>query len=62
ESYLYTDFNTELNKQTNKPICPVAPQPDRDVLITDQAKQVLTSTLIRIYDSNNVLRVRMGLW
>ena len=28
ESYLYTDFNTELNKQTNKPICPVAPQPD----------------------------------
>ncbi|MCO5779693.1 conserved phage C-terminal domain-containing protein, partial [Enterobacter hormaechei] len=39
---LYTDFNTELNKQTNKPICPVAPQPDGDVFITDQAKQVLT--------------------
>ncbi|HHB6676820.1 conserved phage C-terminal domain-containing protein [Enterobacter hormaechei] len=41
ESYLYTDFNAELNKQTNKPSCPVAPQPDREVLITDQAKVVL---------------------
>lgn len=42
ESYLYTDFNAELNNQTKKPICPVASQPDGEVLITDQAKQVLT--------------------
>lgn len=42
ESYLYTDFNAELDKQTNKPSCPVASQPDPEVLITDQAKQVLT--------------------
>jgi hypothetical protein len=25
-------------------------------------RMLITSTLIRIYDSNNVLRVRMGLW
>ncbi|EQA1140091.1 TPA: hypothetical protein HLU11_13200 [Escherichia coli] len=42
ESYLYTDFNAELNKQTNKPSCPVAPQPDPEVLITDNAILVLT--------------------
>ena len=42
ESYLYTDFNAELNNQTKKPICPVAPQPDPEVLITDNAILVLT--------------------
>ncbi|HAV2238623.1 TPA: hypothetical protein JHK35_003612 [Enterobacter cloacae] len=45
ESYLYTDFNTELNKQTNKPICPVAPQPDEVIsnhdLINNQAVSIL---------------------
>ncbi|EAA6647934.1 conserved phage C-terminal domain-containing protein [Salmonella enterica] len=41
ESYLYTDFNAELDIQTIKPSCQVARQPDRDVLITDQAKQIL---------------------
>lgn len=33
---------TENTTDIKNPICPVAPQPDRDVLITDQAKQVLT--------------------
>lgn len=42
ESYLYTDFNAELDKQTNKPLCPVASQPDPEVLITDKAILVLT--------------------
>lgn len=42
ESYLYTDFNAELDKQTNKPSCPVAAQPDPEVLITDNAILVLT--------------------
>ncbi|MCV2510178.1 conserved phage C-terminal domain-containing protein [Leclercia pneumoniae] len=42
ESYLYTDFNAELNKQTNKPSCPVASQPDPEVTITDNAILVLT--------------------
>lgn len=42
ESYLYTDFKTDLDIQTNKPSCPVAPQPDPEVLITDNAILVLT--------------------
>lgn len=42
ESYLYTDVKPDLDIQTNKPSCPVAAQPDREVLITDQAKSVLS--------------------
>ena len=34
--------NTTTDPSDKKPSCPVAPQPDGDVLITDQAKQVLT--------------------
>lgn len=34
--------NTTTDPSVKKPSCPVAPQPDGDVLITDQAKQVLT--------------------
>lgn len=50
ESYLYTDFNTDYNKQTNKTSCQVAPQPDDldvgrmpdpEVLLTDNSKLVL---------------------
>ncbi|HBM9903993.1 MULTISPECIES: conserved phage C-terminal domain-containing protein [unclassified Enterobacter] len=37
-----TENTTENTTDIKKPICPVASQPDRDVLITDQAKQVLT--------------------
>lgn len=37
-----TDVLTENTTDIKNPICPVAPQPDGDVLITDQAKQVLT--------------------
>ncbi|WP_336196243.1 conserved phage C-terminal domain-containing protein [Enterobacter hormaechei] len=37
-----TENTTENTTDIKKPICPVAPQPDSDVLITDQAKQVLT--------------------
>ncbi|HDC4778294.1 TPA: conserved phage C-terminal domain-containing protein [Enterobacter kobei] len=37
-----TENTTENTTDIKKPICPVAPQPDGDVLITDQAKQVLT--------------------
>ncbi|MBT1712767.1 conserved phage C-terminal domain-containing protein [Enterobacter dykesii] len=37
-----TEKTTENTTDIKKPICPVAPQPDGDVLITDQAKQVLT--------------------
>ncbi|HCM9323972.1 conserved phage C-terminal domain-containing protein [Enterobacter hormaechei] len=37
-----TENTTENTTDIKKPICPVAPQPDRDVLITDQAKKVLT--------------------
>ncbi|EPU4249618.1 transcriptional regulator [Escherichia coli] len=36
-----TENTTENTTDIKTPICPVAPQPDRDVLITDQAKQVL---------------------
>ncbi|RSK70418.1 transcriptional regulator [Enterobacter huaxiensis] len=36
-----TENTTENTTDIKKPICPVAPQPDGDVLITDQAKQVL---------------------
>ena len=25
-------------------------------------RMIITSTLVRIFDSNNVLRLRMGLW
>lgn len=42
ESYLYTDVKPDLDIQTNKPSCPVAPQPDPEVLITDNAILVLT--------------------
>ncbi|MBF9770437.1 conserved phage C-terminal domain-containing protein [Enterobacter asburiae] len=37
-----TENTTENTTDIKKPICPVAKQPDGDVLITDQAKQVLT--------------------
>lgn len=37
-----TENTTENTTDIKNPICPVAAQPDRDVLITDQAKQVLT--------------------
>lgn len=37
-----TENTTENTTDIKNPICQVAPQPDRDVLITDQAKQVLT--------------------
>ncbi|WP_256127561.1 conserved phage C-terminal domain-containing protein, partial [Enterobacter hormaechei] len=37
-----TENTTENTTDIKNPICPVAPQPDRDVLITDQAKQVLS--------------------
>ncbi|EMJ5882112.1 conserved phage C-terminal domain-containing protein [Enterobacter cloacae] len=37
-----TENTTENTTDIKKSICPVAPQPDGDVLITDQAKQVLT--------------------
>lgn len=37
-----TENTTENTTDIKNPICPVASQPDRDVLITDQAKQVLT--------------------
>ncbi|ENJ4020487.1 conserved phage C-terminal domain-containing protein [Enterobacter hormaechei] len=36
-----TENTTENTTDIKNPICPVAPQPDGDVLITDQAKQVL---------------------
>lgn len=37
-----TENTTENTTDIKNPICPVASQPDRDVLITDQARQVLT--------------------
>ncbi|EPZ6091145.1 conserved phage C-terminal domain-containing protein [Enterobacter roggenkampii] len=37
-----TENTTENTTDIKKPICPVASQPDGEVLITDQAKQVLT--------------------
>ncbi|QEQ44714.1 transcriptional regulator [Enterobacter hormaechei] len=37
-----TENTTENTTDIKNPICPVAAQPDGDVLITDQAKQVLT--------------------
>ncbi|MBF4165654.1 conserved phage C-terminal domain-containing protein [Enterobacter hormaechei] len=37
-----TENTTENTTDIKNPICPVAPQPDGDVFITDQAKQVLT--------------------
>ncbi|HBL6082051.1 TPA: conserved phage C-terminal domain-containing protein [Enterobacter hormaechei] len=37
-----TENTTENTTDIKNPICPVAAQPDDDVLITDQAKQVLT--------------------
>ena len=37
-----TENTTENTTDIKNPICPVAPQPDGDVLITNQAKQVLT--------------------
>lgn len=36
-----TENTTENTTDIKNPFCPVAPQPDGDVLITDQAKQVL---------------------
>ncbi|MGS6387472.1 conserved phage C-terminal domain-containing protein [Enterobacter hormaechei] len=36
-----TENTTENTTDIKNPICPVAPQPDGDVLFTDQAKQVL---------------------
>ena len=36
-----TENTTENTTDIKNPICPVASQPDRDVMITDQAKQVL---------------------
>jgi uncharacterized phage protein (TIGR02220 family) len=36
-----TENTTENTTDIKNPSCPVAPQPDREVLITDQAKQVL---------------------
>ncbi|QLY64908.1 conserved phage C-terminal domain-containing protein [Enterobacter asburiae] len=37
-----TENTTENTTDIKNPICPVAPQPGGDVMITDQAKQVLT--------------------
>ncbi|MCL6744410.1 conserved phage C-terminal domain-containing protein [Kosakonia sp. R1.Fl] len=42
EPILYTDHYTDHHEQISKPSCQVAPQPDVAVVITDQAKQVLT--------------------
>ncbi|HHA1195973.1 TPA: conserved phage C-terminal domain-containing protein [Enterobacter kobei] len=39
---VHTENTTENTTDIKNPSCPVAAQPDRDVLITDQAKQVLT--------------------
>jgi uncharacterized phage protein (TIGR02220 family) len=41
ESILYTDHYSDHHKQIIKPSCQVAPQPDREVLLTDNAKRVL---------------------
>ncbi|WP_313471727.1 conserved phage C-terminal domain-containing protein [Atlantibacter hermannii] len=42
EPILYTDHYSDHHKQIIKPSCPVAAQPDPAVVITDQAKQVLS--------------------
>ncbi|MDJ7445198.1 conserved phage C-terminal domain-containing protein, partial [Salmonella enterica] len=42
EPILYTDHYTDHHKQIIKPSCPVAEQPDPEVMITDQAIEVLT--------------------
>ena len=42
ESILYTDHYSDHHKQIIKPSCQVAPQPDPEVLITDNAILVLT--------------------
>lgn len=42
ESILYTDHYTDHHKQIINPSCQVAAQPDPAVVITDQAKQVLS--------------------
>ncbi|EAR6896766.1 conserved phage C-terminal domain-containing protein [Salmonella enterica] len=41
EPILYTDHYTDHHKQIIKPSCPVAVQPDPEVMITDQAIEVL---------------------
>lgn len=41
ESFLYTDVNTDLNIQTNKPSCQVAPQPDDKWSIVNRSREVL---------------------
>ncbi|MDU3912251.1 conserved phage C-terminal domain-containing protein [Kluyvera ascorbata] len=41
ESILYTDHYSDHHKQIINPSCPVAEQPDPEVVITDQAKIVL---------------------
>nr|DAM44259.1 MAG TPA: hypothetical protein [Caudoviricetes sp.] len=42
EPILYTDHYSDHHKQIINPSCPVAPQPDPEVLITDNAILVLT--------------------
>lgn len=42
EPILYTDHYSDHHKQIIKPSCPVAAQPDPEVVITDQAIEVLT--------------------
>ncbi|MEN4561773.1 conserved phage C-terminal domain-containing protein [Pantoea agglomerans] len=41
ESFLYTDVNTDLNIQTNKPSCQVASQPDDEWSIVHRSREVL---------------------
>ena len=41
DSILYTDHYSDHHKQIIKPSCPVAEQPDPEVVITDQAIEVL---------------------
>lgn len=41
ESFLYTDVNTDLNIQTNKPFCQVASQPDDEWTILNRSREVL---------------------
>lgn len=42
EPILYTDHYTDHHKQISKPSCPVAAQPDREIVLTDLAIEVLT--------------------
>ncbi len=63
ESFLYTDFKTDYDLQTNKPSCPVAAQPDAESAFkSSHPEAVIFSAKKRQWASQEDLRCAEWIW